>query len=156
MIEETARVVRVDGGFAVVETQQQAACGSCQSAGSCSTSVLSGLFKRHDNEMRVLNTLDVHPGERVIIGVQERALVKLSLLAYLMPLVGLIAGAIVADLWVRSLLMLHGELPQIFGGLSGLAGGFWILRQFSKAQHTNPEYQAVILRRTGQTKIGFS
>ncbi len=149
-------MVRVDGGFAVVETQQRAACGSCQSAGSCSTSVLSGLFKRHDNEMRVLNTLDVYPGDWVIIGVQERALVKLSLLAYLMPLIGLIAGAIFADLWVRGPLMSYGELPQIFGGLSGLAGGFWILRRFSKTQHTNPEYQAVILRRTGQTKVGFS
>ncbi|MET0065471.1 MAG: SoxR reducing system RseC family protein [Candidatus Thiodiazotropha sp.] len=155
MIEETARIVRVEGDFAVVETQQQAACGSCQSAGGCSTSVLAGLFKRRDNELRVLNTLDVRPGEQVVIGVQERALVKISLLAYLMPLIGMIAGAIVIDSWAQRYLVIQGELPQIIGGLSGLMAGFWVLRWFSRNRSRDPEYQAVILRRADQTRVGF-
>ncbi len=155
MIEESARVLRVEAGFAVVETRQRAACGSCQSSGSCSTSVLAGLFKRHDNELRVLNSLDVHPGEEVIIGVQEQALVKLSLLAYLMPIMGMIAGAIVTDRWVRDYLSMSGELPQIIGGIMGLAGGFWLLQRFSRSRHNDPEYQAVILRRAPRTRVGF-
>ncbi|MET0088882.1 MAG: SoxR reducing system RseC family protein [Candidatus Thiodiazotropha sp.] len=155
MIEENARVLRVEGGFAVVETQQRAACGSCQSSGSCSTSVLAGLFKRHDNQLRVLNTLDVRPGEQVIIGVQEQALVKLSLLAYLMPILSMIAGAIIVDFWSRDYLGADGELPQIIGGLLGLAGGFWLLQRFSRNRQNDPNYQAVILRREGQTKVGF-
>ncbi|PVV27727.1 MAG: peptide ABC transporter substrate-binding protein, partial [gamma proteobacterium symbiont of Ctena orbiculata] len=86
MIEEPATVISVDDGYAVVETQQRAACGTCASASSCSTSVLSGLFKRRHNRLRVSNPIHAKPGARVIIGVEENVFLKISFLVYLLPL----------------------------------------------------------------------
>ncbi len=153
MIEETARVVRIDGEYAFVETQKRAACGSCQSQGSCSTSVLAGLFKRRYNHLRVLNTLLAKPGERVIIGLQEQALLKLSLLAYLLPLFSMILAAIAAQyLFGRA----HtGELAQVVGGLLGLIGGFFLLKLLAYKNRHDPGYQAVMLRHADKVSVPF-
>ncbi|MCG8099393.1 MAG: SoxR reducing system RseC family protein, partial [Candidatus Thiodiazotropha taylori] len=112
MIEETAMVVRIDGEYAFVETQKRAACGSCESQGSCSTTVLAGLFKRRYNYLKVANTVLAKPGEQVIIGLQEQALVKLSMLAYLLPLISMILAAIAAQYLFGLLNIQSGELPQ--------------------------------------------
>jgi sigma-E factor negative regulatory protein RseC len=153
MIEETARIVRVDHEFAFVETQQRAPCGSCQSTGSCSTTVLAGLFKRRPNELKVLNAIDAKPGEQVVIGIQEGALVKISLLVYLIPLVGILAGAIIVQQTVGYLKLSMGELPQVVGGLLGLIGGLMLLQRFALKRDHDPGFQAVILRRANQTPV---
>ena len=147
MIEQSAIVVRVsDDDYAIVETEQRAACGSCQSAAGCSTSLLSGLFKRRHNQLRVLNPIHALPGERVVIGVQESALLKVSFSAYLLPLLCMLLMAIaVEQLTDRSLYRL-GELPTIGGGLLGLVIGLLLFRRLSANRLLDPNYQAVILR----------
>ncbi len=156
MIEESATVMRVeDDGYAIVETRQRAACGSCQSAGSCSTSVLSGLFKRRHNELRVLNPIAAKPGERVIIGLQETALLKVSFLAYLLPLGCLLLMAVAAQQLSIHFVWMLGELPTILGGLLGLIIGLFLLRRSAARRAADPNYQAVILRQAASQPVGF-
>ena len=147
MIEESALVIACEAGFAIVETQAQAACGACRAKSGCGTSVLSGLFKRRHNRLKVLNPIQAAPGQRVIIGLQERAMVSISLAAYLMPLLSLLLGAIglqqAAEYWQWR----GGELASIMGGLSGLIIGLVLLKRFSHRHAYDPSYQAVILRR---------
>jgi sigma-E factor negative regulatory protein RseC len=146
MIEESALVVDCEQDFAIVETQVKAACGSCNSASGCSTSVLSGLFKRRHNRLRVRNSIRAVPGQRVVIGLQERALVSASLMAYLMPLLFLILGAIAAQQAALHWSWSATELWSIAGGLLGLIIGLALLRRFSLRSRRDPNYQAVILR----------
>lgn len=146
MIEETAKVVRVEGEYAFVETEQRASCGSCQSQGSCSTTVLAGLFKRRYNHLKVTNTISAKPGEQVVIGVQEQALLKISFLAYLLPIFSMILTAILAQSVVDNFTVSSGELPQVVGGLLGLLGGFFLLKLIAHKKRHDPGYQAVILR----------
>ncbi|MBV2089289.1 MAG: SoxR reducing system RseC family protein [Candidatus Thiodiazotropha sp. (ex. Lucinisca nassula)] len=155
MIEETAMVVRIDGEYAFVETQRRAACGSCESQGSCSTTVLAGLFKRRYNHLRVVNTVLAKPGEQVIIGLQEQALVKLSMLAYLLPLISMILAAIAAQYLFGLLNIQSGELPQVIGGLLGLIGGFFLLRLLAYKNRHDPGYQAVMLRHADRVSVPF-
>ncbi|MEJ2622242.1 MAG: SoxR reducing system RseC family protein [Candidatus Thiodiazotropha sp.] len=155
MIEETATVVRIDDGYAFVETQKRAACGSCQSQGSCSTTVLSGLFKRRYSHLKVLNTVSAKPGEQVVIGLHEQALIKLSMLAYLLPLFSMIVLAIVAQYLIDSLTAYRGELPQVIGGLLGLIGGFFLLRLLATKNRHDPAYQAVMLRHADRVSVPF-
>ena len=156
MIEESARVIASEEGFAIVETQTRAACGACNTEHSCSTSVLSGLFKRRENRLKVLNPIHATPGQRVVIGLQERALVTVSLATYLLPLVCLIMFSLAAqeavDYWHWS----HQELSSIVGGLFGLIVGLGFLRRFSKRSRNNPDYQAVILRQDYSQPVQFS
>ncbi|MCG8018038.1 MAG: SoxR reducing system RseC family protein [Candidatus Thiodiazotropha sp. 'RUGA'] len=155
MIEETAMVVRIDGEYAFVETQKRAACGSCDSQGSCSTTVLAGLFKRRYNHLRVVNTVFAKPGEQVIIGLQEQALVKLSMLAYLLPLISMILAAIAAQYLFGLFHIQSGELPQVIGGLLGLIGGFFLLRLLATKNRHDPGYQAVMLRHADRVSVPF-
>ncbi|MDJ0806006.1 MAG: SoxR reducing system RseC family protein [Gammaproteobacteria bacterium] len=147
MIEESARVIAAEGDFALVETQASAACGACSSAGTCSTSVISGLFKRRHNRLRVLNPIDARPGQQVVIGLQEQALVNASLLAYLLPLICMlllaVTGQQLAEYWQWS----KAELSSIAGGLLGLIIGLGLLRRFTLHSQKNPGFQPVILRR---------
>ncbi|MCG7982406.1 MAG: SoxR reducing system RseC family protein [Candidatus Thiodiazotropha lotti] len=155
MIEETAMVVRIEGEYAFVETEKRAACGSCESQGSCSTTVLAGLFKRRYNHLRVLNTVLAKPGEQVVIGLQEQALLKLSMLAYLLPLIFMILAAIAAQYLIGLFNIQSGELPQVIGGLLGLIGGFFLLRLLAYKNRHDPGYQAVILRHADRVSVPF-
>ncbi len=146
MIEESATVVRTADGFAIVETQQRAACGSCQQADGCSTSLLSGLFKRRQNQIRALNPIHAQPGEQVIIGLQEQALLKVSFTAYLLPLACMLLSAMAARQLTEGFLIRLGELPIIVGGLSGLIIGFVLLQRLAASRSSDTDYQAVILR----------
>jgi sigma-E factor negative regulatory protein RseC len=155
MIEESATVVRVDAGYAIVETQQRAACGSCQSAGSCSTSVLSGLFKRRHNQLKVLNPINARPGQKVIIGLREQALLKVSLSAYLLPLVSLLLLAMAMQHLSERFVLQLGELPTIAGGLLGFIIGLLLFRRLSSRRRSDPDYQAVILRQAMSQQVPF-
>jgi sigma-E factor negative regulatory protein RseC len=63
-------------------------------------------------------------GEAVVVGIEERALLRAVLLGYLMPLLLLLAGALLGGLW--------GEAPAIVGGLAGLAvAALWLRRHRS-------------------------
>ena len=149
-------MLEVDAGYAIVETQQKAACGSCSSAGSCSTTVLSGLFKRRHNQLRVLNPIDARPGQQVVIGLQERALLKVSFLAYLLPLAGMFLLAMLAQYQARTLGIGLGELPGILGGLLGFIAGLMLFRRISRDSSSNPDFQAVILRQAMSQPVHLS
>jgi sigma-E factor negative regulatory protein RseC len=146
MIEETATVVDVQDDYAIVATAQRAACGSCDSSGSCSTSVLSGLFKRRQNQLTVLNPIHAQPGEQVIIGLQETALIKASFMAYLLPLLCMMFAAIAVQQLTEYYKLLGGELPIVVGGLLGLFAGLFLFKRITVRKRSDPAYQAVILR----------
>jgi len=155
MIEETATVVGLDDAYAIVETERRAACGSCHTAGSCSTSVLSGLFKRRQNQLRVLNTIQARPGQQVIIGLQESAFLKVSAAAYLIPLVGMLGFAIALQLLANRFSVSAGELPAILGGLLGFIIGLFLFKRMVGHSSNDPAYQAKILRQAGSQTVGF-
>jgi len=154
MLEESARVIACEAGFAIVETQVQAACSGCQAQAGCTTSALAGLFKRRHNRLKVLNPIQAAPGQGVIIGLPEQSLVSISLVAYLLPLWSMLLGAIGLQEAGAYWLWRGGELASIIGGLSGLAIGLLLLRRFSCRHAYDPSYQAVILRRAPGYQIG--
>ncbi len=147
--------MRVDGEFAFVETEQRASCGSCQSQGSCSTTVLAGLFKRRYNHLKVRNTVFAKPGEEVIIGMQEHAFLKISFLAYIFPLFSMILVAMLAQSLADYFGLTSGELPQVIGGLFGLISGFFLLRGLAQKKRHDSGYQAVILRHADKVPVQF-
>ncbi len=155
MIEENATVVSCEGDRAVVETQQKAACGSCHSADSCGTSVISGLFKRKHNQLRVLNAIDAKPGERVVIGLQERALVNASLVAYLLPLFFMISFALAGQELMGQYFQSAGELIAILCGLLGLILGLFLAQRHALGGERDSAFQAVILRQASISPVHF-
>ena len=103
-VEGIARVVRVDAGVVWLEPEQTTSCGSCASAATCGAG--SGVGKPGIGTVASRNAARRFPldnphglvvGERVVIGVDDRSLLKASLTAYAIPLVAALAAGGMAE-----------------------------------------------------------
>ncbi|WML90168.1 SoxR reducing system RseC family protein [Thiothrix lacustris] len=151
MIEQTATVVSVESGYAWIIPQQQAGgCGGCASKRSCaSTASPFDLVRKEPQKMRVLNPSYARPGDTVVVGMQGDALVVYSLLAYMLPLLGMLALAVLG----RETFAFFGmanELGTVFSGLLGLMGGLRLANLISLRSLQSADFQPVILRVVGQ------
>lgn len=149
MIEESARVVALDGDFAWVETERKSACGTCAANKGCGTAALAKVMGNRRTRVRALNQLGVAVGDEVLIGLEERALVRGSLAVYAVPLLALLAAALFGQYMAGRLGLADVEASTILAGLAGLAGGLVWLRGFGHRIQHDRRYQPVILRRAG-------
>jgi len=146
MIEQTARVVSTQQGYAWVIPASAAACGSCQSKSGCSSP--TGLFaflKPSAERLYVQNPLHAKPGDEVVIGMQGNALLVYSMLAYLLPLVSMLVFAIVGSELFQVFGLAH-EMGAVLAGIAGLFSGLklagWLAANVAKSEEAHP----VILR----------
>jgi sigma-E factor negative regulatory protein RseC len=147
MIEETARVVVCEGRFAWVETQRASTCGGCAANKGCGTAALAKVLGQRRTRVRVLNELQARAGEQVVIALPEQALVRGALAVYLVPLLGLLGGALFGTYLAGRVLAEQPDLFGIlFGGL-GLAAGIGWLRYYARSIREDVRYQPVIVRR---------
>lgn len=146
MIEETATVVRVEGDIAWLETMRNNACGSCAANKGCGTSVLAGVLGKKATQVRALNRVQARAGDRVVVGIEDRMLVRGSLAVYAVPILALLLGAVAGDM-LGKLYAVPGETLSILLGVAGLGAGFWWLRYYARRVGRDAYYQPVVLRR---------
>jgi sigma-E factor negative regulatory protein RseC len=143
VIEETVHVTTTEGELAWVESaQRKTSCGHCVARSSCGTSVLSKVLGRRAPTLVAHNPIGAKPGDRVVIGLHNAALVRGSVAVYLVPLLTMLAGALVGE----ALLAGAGDGPVVLLGLTGLAIGFAWVRRFARRAASDPRYRPVILR----------
>ncbi len=147
MIEESAVILECAGEYAQAQTERSSACGGCSSRSACETASLKEEADRPpDAVLRVLNPIAAQPGERVVIGFEEHALVKASMALYAVPLVTFILFALLGQ-W-----LFLSEAMAALGGILGLAIGLLWLRYFATKVSGNEHYQAVVLRRITEAR----
>ncbi|MDV3238395.1 MAG: SoxR reducing system RseC family protein [Gammaproteobacteria bacterium] len=146
MIEETARVVAAEGEFVWVETQRQSTCGGCAARQGCGTATLAKVLGRRRTRVRALNRDAARVGDRVVVGIDEQALVRGSLAVYAVPLLGLLAGGVLGAL-VQTRLQLAGEALTLIAGVAGLIAGLLWVKGFTRRIRGDSRYQPVVLRR---------
>ncbi len=149
MIEEEAQVVEVDDGGVWVETQRRSTCSGCSARSGCGTAALASVLGRRRSRVHALAEPGLRPGDRVVIGIREQALVRGSLAVYTVPLLGLLAGALAGEYIAGLGLVENAEAASIFLGLSGLGAGLAWLRRFTRRIRNDRRYQPVVLRRAG-------
>lgn len=155
MIEQTATVVSVESGYAWIMPQQKVGgCGGCASKTSCASSASPFDFRRKEpQKMRVLNPSYARPGDTVVVGMQGDALVIYSLLAYMLPLLGMLAAAVVGR-EIFAFFNVLNELGTVLSGLLGLVGGLRLANHISARSLKSVSFQPVILRVVGQPLFG--
>ena len=146
MIEESGRVVAVQGDFAWVESERTSACGSCAVRKGCGTSAIAKMFGQRRMRLRVLNRINARVGDTVVVGISESGLLRGSLAVYAAPLVGLFAGALSGHFAARQLLATGSDLMAIGGALAGFLMALFWLRRFSRTSAKDVAYQPVVLR----------
>lgn len=121
MIENSARVTRVEGDLAWVRAESPSSCGACGGKG-CGSSIFVRLLHPGEPEYAVMNPISAEPGEAVVVGIEEGALLRAAVAAYLVPLLLLLGGALLGGVW--------GEPQAIAGGVAGLvAAAVWLRRR---------------------------
>jgi len=150
MIEESARVTKIEGEFAWVEAQRQSTCGQCVANKGCGTAVLGKVLGRRRTLVRARSLQGVNVGDEVVIGIREGALVRGSLAVYAVPLAGLLAGAGLGRYLAGRLLSGNVELVSVAAGLTGLMAGLVWVRYFTNQIADDINYQPVILRRRSE------
>ncbi len=143
MIEEQAVVVEVGDGYAWVETQRRSACSACATSEGCGTAVLAKAWGDRRARVRAISNLPLQPGDSVIVGLAEGALLGGSLLVYLLPLVLLLGGAILG----QTVFTGAGDQPVMLSGAVGLGLGFLVARTWSRCWQDDARFQPVVLRR---------
>ncbi len=147
MIEEIAQVVAVDGDTVLCQTQRRSSCHSCSVKQGCGTSVLSKVVGQRSSQIRIRNTLNAKVGDEVVLGIEENALVQGSLLMYTLPLLVMIASALLAQLWLESQ-GVSSELPVMLAALVGLILALFGVRYWMQKGALKTHIQPHILRIT--------
>lgn len=144
MIETQGVVVKVGNGLAYVDARRETGCGSCQSASACGTPSVAKLLGGKPSLVGALNPIQAEIGDSVVVGVEERALLRGSVAVYLFPLLLVLAGAMLAEYLAPAA---AGEGHAVAGAALGLlAAGAW-LTLFNRMAAGNPRFQPVILRK---------
>jgi sigma-E factor negative regulatory protein RseC len=128
-IETRARVVSLDHGKVWVEASSQQGCAACQSQASCGVSGLGKFFNRNKPPVALACDLAVHPGDSLVLNLAESDLLRAGLLAYLLPALLSVAGAIAATLAGL------GDAAAAAAMVAGFAAGLGIARVFARAPH---------------------
>ena len=130
MSQEVVAVVEQGEGGIWVEATQRSACGSCNARSGCGQHSLSKLGR----PMRLWIPTDrnYQVGDQVILSLPQGGLALSALVLYGLPLVGLIAGAILGQ-------RLGTDLLSALVGIAGLGIGFVVAKklseQFTKQWH---------------------
>lgn len=134
-------MVGIESGAVWVETVRQSTCLGCSARAGCGQRVLQRLgVASARGQVRALSDLPLAIGDTVILGLREDLLVKTALMFYLFPLLGLIAGALLAQ---RSGL---GESWLMLSGVAGFLVSWLLVRRYSRRHSDDPALQPIVLR----------
>ena len=91
MLEELARVVKIENHQVWIESSPMNGCASCQQKASCSTNAIGSVLK--NKQVPVDSDIQLNPGDNVLVAIDERVLLRASLLLYFLPILALFLGA---------------------------------------------------------------
>ncbi len=149
MIEERAVILSLDSlssdspenSTATLEIERKTACGLCGQTRGCGNSIWGKLFAHQSTAFKAQNRINAKVGDSVIVGINEKALVKSALLLYILPLATLLIGAILA-----TQLFADTNGNAMLGALLGLVLGLVWVKGHTMSSSYFKLQQPVILR----------
>ncbi len=145
MIEEYAIVTgRVDSQ-ATLELERRTACGLCGQTRGCGNATWGKLLGHDSHVFTADNPVNANVGDSVVVGINEKAVLNSAFFLYVVPLAGLLVGALVADYFFSN------QFYVMLGAALGLILGFlWVKGHLIGLDQSglaySQAYRAVILR----------
>ena len=120
MIEEQATVTFIDDDNVTVTSDIKSACGGCQQVDNCGSGQVAKAFPQKKLSLTLKSPLALELGDKVVLGLNESALLQSAWQVYLWPLLGLIMAS-----WLGQWLVINDMLGhEVFAIVFGLTGGF--------------------------------
>lgn len=150
MMQEVAKVVSWRSGWAVVEVEMKSACNHCATQESCGTSAVAKAFSAKKQTFSVPCEKECQPNDLLQLGLPESVILKAAALVYLLPLIGLFAGALLAQ-FLTGLVDLESELFTIGLAVIGSVLAWWLAKR--QAKHLEESSAPIVLRNLGQELV---
>ncbi len=145
MPTETGRVVAIEADGLWVETIRRSTCGTCAAQKGCGHGLLNRISDGKRGYIRVL------PGERaiaqyaiddqVLISIPDEVILRGSFIAYLLPLLAMLTGALAAVKWLPG----NEDLVAVCGAAGGLLLGYVLVFWHGTRHRRDPDFQPVLL-----------
>lgn len=148
-VEALARIIAIEGDrVRIVPERLPGACPGCES-GCRRRGLFGGLFAGERplllsrDDFRAEDRAQLAPDTRILLRLAERDLVVSSVVTYLLPLLGLVAGALLAEPLLASFgLSGAGDAPAVLGGGIGLVLAWWTAMRVQR--HRLPRVTALL------------
>ena len=157
MIEERAVILTLDSvsgnlnQTATLEIERKTACGLCGQTRGCGNSIWGKLFAHQSTAFKAQNRINAKVGDSVIVGINEKALLKSAMLLYLLPLATMLIGAILAKQFIAT------ELSAMLGAAAGLGLGFlWVKGHTMSASYFRLQQPVILRLATNDVVAGFN
>lgn len=139
----TGHVIEVRGDMARVSTSKQGPCEGCNEKGSCQPSFGSAAALLETVECR--NLAGARRGDTVEIELLGHAELRVSLLVWIVPIVGLIAGAAVGA-GVAEAAGVGPDVASLTGALLGVSGAYGALMRLDRRAATDARLVPAVKR----------
>lgn len=140
MSAENGTVQRIENNWAWVLTQRKAGCDNCGHKGSCN------MIEGADHMLvRAANNARARVGDNVELFLSTRTRIKSLLVLYILPVVGLLIGAVSGGSLSR-LIGLSENLGTVLFTLAGLVLAFTLVRVLGKRMSSSEELTPVVSR----------
>ena len=139
MAHATGKVVGIEkNGWARVITERTSACSSCQTKQHCHSCLTQAKI-----EARALNVAGARTGDLVSVSIKTETLLKSAAVLYLLPVLGLLAGALTGPV-IGKLLTLGETVSAILFGFVGFGLGFVLVILYSKKMSSQNRLSPII------------
>lgn len=150
MIEEFAVVTQRLDDHVMLEIERRTACGLCGQKRGCGNATWGKLLRHNSHEFPADSAIDVNVGDSVVVGIDERIVLSSAFYLYIVPLVSMLIGAVLADT------LLDNEFYVILAAAAGLLLGFaWVkghLIGYGKSKKPyGKRFRAMVLRHADET-----
>jgi sigma-E factor negative regulatory protein RseC len=140
MATEEGIVIKTGSRRAWVKTTRTSACKACASRNSCHLSE-----DGQEMEVEVLNDVGAKVGDRIRLGVDSGALMKISFLLYIFPILMMLVGAVIGQKVAPDLAMDGSGLAALCG-FAGFLLAFVVVRLRGRGLSRNPAYHPRIIK----------
>lgn len=145
VLTETGRVVAVEADSLWVETIRKSTCGTCSARSGCGHGLMNRLGDGRSSYIRVLpgneDISQCKVNDEVRIGIPEQLMLRGSFLVYILPLIGLLAGAAGG----ASLYTGNPDLGTAIGALAGFLTCLAYIRLHSLRHRDDSSLQPTLL-----------
>ncbi len=142
-VEETARVIKVEGTTTKVQLEVNSACGDCGSSGFCHPASGSKPL------VEVTNEIHASEGDIISLEVAPTSRISSSLIVFGLPILMLGVGALTGNL-----LGAASEDSAVVGAIAGLASGLLLVRIINSlaksSTNIRPRAKRIISRYSSQ------
>jgi sigma-E factor negative regulatory protein RseC len=121
MIEEFAVVTQRMDGYVMLEVERRTACGLCGQKRGCGNATWGKLLGHQSQAFLATNNIDVKVGDGVVVGIDEKIVLRTVFYLYLVPLLSMVVSALIADQ-----LFSHDLWVALFAAIGLVAGFFWV------------------------------